>query len=104
MITITPTAYNRIEEIRDSKSNPRLNLRIAVSGGGCSGFRYDMSFDEHITESDRLFDECVVVDDVSLPLLSGAVVDYTVTLMGENFKITNPNASSGCGCGESFSL
>lgn len=103
-LIITPTAYNRIEEIRDTKANPRLNLRIAVSGGGCSGFKYDMKFDDQLSENDVVFDDCVVVDDVSLPLLSGSTLDYTVTLLGENFKVSNPNASSGCGCGESFSL
>lgn len=103
-LNITPTAYNRIEEIRTNKGQTGLNLRITVSGGGCSGFKYDLSFDETISEDDKLFDECVVVDEVSLPLIAGATVDYVVTLMGENFKITNPNATSGCGCGESFAV
>jgi iron-sulfur cluster insertion protein len=103
-IIITPTAYNRIEDIRKTKGNDRLNLRIAVLGGGCSGFKYDMSFDEQLSDNDKLFDDCVVVDDISIPLLAGSTIDYVVTMMGENFKITNPNASSGCGCGESFSL
>jgi iron-sulfur cluster insertion protein len=63
-----------------------------------------MSFDEQLSDNDKLFDDCVVVDDISIPLLAGSTIDYVVTMMGENFKITNPNASSGCGCGESFSL
>ena len=103
-IIITPTAYNRIEEIRAEKENSDLHLRISVSGGGCSGFKYDLSFDNHITENDHVFDDCVVTDDISLPLLIGSTVDYAISLMGSQFKITNPNATSGCGCGESFSI
>lgn len=103
-LLITPTTFNRIEDIRTAKSNSRLNLRITVSGGGCSGFKYDMSFDDQVAEDDIVFDDCVVTDGMSLSLLSGATIDYVTTLMGENFKITNPNASSGCGCGESFSV
>ena len=103
-LTITPTAYNRIEEIREDRENTRLNLRISVSGGGCSGFKYDLSFDDHIAETDHVFDDCVVTDDISLPLLIGSTVDYAISLMGSQFKITNPNATSGCGCGESFAI
>ncbi len=104
VITITPSAYNRIEDIRATRGNTRLNLRIAVDGGGCSGFKYSLSFDDQLSDMDKLFDDCVVIDTTSLPLLTGATIDYATGLMGENFKITNPNASSGCGCGESFSL
>jgi iron-sulfur cluster insertion protein len=103
-ILITPTAFNRIEEIRSQKSNSRLYLRITVSGGGCSGFKYDLGFDDIVKDDDKIFDECVITDDMSLGLLSGSTIDYVVNMMGENFKITNPNASSGCGCGESFSV
>lgn len=103
-ILITPTAFNRIEEIRSQKSNTRLNLRITVSGGGCSGFKYDLGFDDIVKDEDKVFDDCIVTDDMSLGLLSGSTIDYVVNMMGENFKITNPNASSGCGCGESFSV
>lgn len=103
-LTITPTAYNRIEDVRTQRGNTSLNLRISVSGGGCSGFKYDMSFDNQVTDNDKLFDDCVVVDTTSLPLIMGATIDYETNLMGENFKIINPNAVSGCGCGESFAL
>ncbi len=101
---ITPTAFNRIEEMRTQKANTKLHLRIAVSGGGCSGFKYDMSFTDQLSENDEIIDDSVVVDDISIPFLNGAKLDYVVTLMGENFKIDNPNATSGCGCGESFSV
>jgi len=103
-LIITPTTFNRIEDIRTAKSNTHLNLRITVSGGGCSGFKYDMTFDDKVEDDDILFEDCVVTDEMSLNLLSGSTIDYVTTLMGENFKITNPNASSGCGCGESFSV
>lgn len=103
-LIITPTAFNRIEDIRTTKANTQLNLRITVSGGGCSGFKYDMTFDDKIAEDDKVFDDCVVTDEMSLSLMTGATIDYVTSLMGENFKIINPNASSGCGCGESFSV
>lgn len=103
-IIITPTTFNRIDDIRTAKANNNLNLRITVSGGGCSGFKYDMTFDDVVNEDDIVFDDCVVTDQTSLTLLNGSTIDYVTTLMGENFKITNPNASSGCGCGESFSV
>jgi iron-sulfur cluster insertion protein len=103
-ITVSPTAYNRIEDIRMSKGNSSLYLRIAVSGGGCSGFRYDLSWEDSLAEEDILLDDVVVMDDMSAAMLAGATVDYQIGLMGENFKIVNPNATSGCGCGESFSM
>lgn len=103
-LTITSAAFNRIEDIRNAKSDTYLNLRITVSGGGCSGFKYEMTFDSQINDDDLVFEHSVVIDRTSFLLLSGATIDYVTTLMGENFRITNPNASSGCGCGESFSL
>lgn len=104
MIHITPTAYNRIEDVRTERGNMGLYLRIGVSGGGCSGFRYDLSWDEQIQDSDLAIDDVVLVDDVSLPLLMGATIDYETGLMGQRFTVTNPNATSGCGCGESFAV
>ena len=103
-ITLTSAAYNRIEDMRTKKGKPKLYLRISVSGGGCSGFKYNLNFDEQLTENDKLFDDVLIIDDVSCPYLQGAKIDYVVTLMGENFKVENPNATSGCGCGESFSV
>lgn len=103
-LNISPTTFNRIDDIRTAKENNNLNLRITVSGGGCSGFKYDMTFDDKVADDDILFEDCVITDEMSLALLSGATIDYVTTLMGENFKIINPNATSGCGCGESFSV
>ncbi|MCB1551267.1 MAG: iron-sulfur cluster assembly accessory protein [Alphaproteobacteria bacterium] len=103
-ITVSPTAYNRIEEVRKAKQNSGLYLRLTVSGGGCSGFKYDMTWDETSSDDDIVVDDVVLVDEMSVHLLQGATLDYLVTLMGESFKVINPNATSGCGCGESFSV
>ncbi|HOO50031.1 MAG TPA: iron-sulfur cluster assembly accessory protein [Alphaproteobacteria bacterium] len=103
-ISVSPTAYNRIEDVRADKGVTSLYLRVAVSGGGCSGFRYDLSWEESPAEDDVILDDVVVVDSVSASMLQGATVDYLTGLMGEHFKIVNPNATSGCGCGESFSM
>lgn len=104
-INITSAAYNRIEDMRAQKSAPgRHYLRIEVSGGGCAGFLYDLRWDDTVSERDAIVDDVVVVDPSSQPFLLGATLDYQTGLMGENFKIINPNASSSCGCGESFSL
>lgn len=101
---MTDSALDRVNSMRTSRGQPDLRLRITVEGGGCSGFQYIFSWDETISDRDRIFREAVVTDDISLPLLAGATVDYVVTMMGEDFKIENPNAKSGCGCGTSFSL
>ncbi|HNQ92866.1 MAG TPA: iron-sulfur cluster assembly accessory protein [Alphaproteobacteria bacterium] len=103
-LTISPTAYNRIEDMRTAKGNSRLYLRLSVSGGGCSGFRYDFSWDDAPKADDLTIDDVVLVDEVSVPFLNGATIDYVVSMMGEQFKVINPNATSGCGCGESFSV
>lgn len=104
VFTITPSAYNRIEDMRSQRGEAGLYLRVAVSGGGCSGFKYDMNFDAQVLDDDIVLDDCVVIDPVSAGFLQGAQLDYSVSLMGEAFKIVNPNATSGCGCGESFSV
>ena len=84
-----------------------LKLRIAVSGGGCSGFQYGFSFDDAVNADDRLFQReqaTVVIDETSLDLLRGAVIDFVEDLAGASFQIRNPNAQSSCGCGNSFSI
>jgi iron-sulfur cluster insertion protein len=84
-----------------------LMLRVAVSGGGCSGFQYGFSFDDAINPDDRTFERdgvTAVVDEASLELLAGSEVDYVEDLVGASFQITNPNAASSCGCGASFSI
>jgi iron-sulfur cluster assembly accessory protein len=101
---VTDRAFARLAEINDGDL-PRP-LRVAVLGGGCSGFQYEIKMDD--AESDDLVLEGsgqrVVVDPVSLPFLAGAVIDFTDELIGARFVIENPNATSSCGCGTSFSM
>lgn len=106
-IVVTENAARRIAVLKAQENAEDAFLRIAVSGGGCSGFQYGLSFDEHRNEDDFIFERDgvgVVVDDVSLGLLNGAEVDFVEDLMGASFQIRNPNAASSCGCGNSFSI
>ena len=101
---VTPRAFARLAEINAGGPGPAL--RVAVLGGGCSGFQYDIRMDE--PAGDDLVLEAggqrVVVDPVSLPFLAGATIDWSDELIGARFVIDNPNASSSCGCGTSFSI
>src|SRR5580693_6252898 len=106
-ITVTESAAKRIAALREQEQVGGANLRIAVSGGGCSGFQYGLSFDDQTNPDDLVFERDgigVIVDDVSLDLLNGAEVDFVEDLMGASFQIRNPNAASSCGCGNSFSI
>ena len=106
-IVLTENAARRIAMLRAQENAENAFLRIAVSGGGCSGFQYGLSLDDHRNDDDFLFERDgigVVVDDVSLGLLNGAEVDFVEDLMGASFRINNPNAASSCGCGNSFSI
>jgi iron-sulfur cluster insertion protein len=103
-ITVTDSCLARVEEIRKTKDAPERKLRLAVEGGGCSGFQYAFSWEDSPAADDIIFRNCLVVDPVSLPILSGSAVDYKKSLMGAKFTVENPNASSGCGCGASFSM
>jgi iron-sulfur cluster insertion protein len=103
---VTDRAFNRLHEIGAGDSGKAL--RIAVDGGGCSGFQYDISLDDP-AEGDLVLEapdgtERVVIDDVSLPFLANAVIDFTEELIGARFVVENPNATSSCGCGTSFSM
>lgn len=102
--TVTPRAFARLAEINAGGSGPAL--RVAVLGGGCSGFQYDIRMDEPAADDLVLEAEGqrVVVDPVSLPFLAGATIDWADELIGSRFTIENPNASSSCGCGTSFSM
>ena len=103
--TVTDRAYARLAEIARLTGQTRA-LRIAVEGGGCSGFQYDIKLDDPQID-DLVLERAgqkVLVDAVSLPFLSNAVVDFTQELIGARFVIENPNASSSCGCGTSFSI
>jgi iron-sulfur cluster insertion protein len=106
-IVLTESAARRIAMLKAQEQAGNVFLRIAVSGGGCSGFQYGLSFDAQRNDDDFLFERDgigVVVDDVSLGLLNGAEVDFVEDLMGASFQIRNPNAASSCGCGNSFSV
>jgi iron-sulfur cluster assembly accessory protein len=109
-ITLTPRAISRITTIQRVDSNPHLALRIAVESGGCHGFQYTISLTDsyNVAEGeDTLFQDKgssarVVMDESSLELLRGSTVDYTMELIGSQFKVLNPMATSSCGCGTSF--
>ncbi|WP_226781118.1 iron-sulfur cluster insertion protein ErpA [Oceaniglobus trochenteri] len=102
---VTDRAFARLAEINEDAEAPQA-LRVAVDGGGCSGFQYDIRLDQ--PEDDDLVLEKdgqkVLVDSVSLPFLADAVIDFTEELIGARFVIENPNATSSCGCGTSFSM
>jgi iron-sulfur cluster insertion protein len=103
--TVTDRAYARLAEIAEATGEQRP-LRVAVEGGGCSGFHYDIKLDDPapddlVLEKDG---QRVLVDPVSLPFLAGARIDFSDELIGARFVIENPNASSSCGCGTSFSV
>ncbi|MCX8506133.1 MAG: iron-sulfur cluster insertion protein ErpA [Alphaproteobacteria bacterium] len=110
-IQISDAATSRIAAILSREAKPDLKLRIAVAGGGCSGFQYHFSFDSDVTADDQVFQRnvgqnmaSVVVDETSLGLLAGSVIDFVEDMAGSSFQIKNPLAKSGCGCGNSFSL
>ncbi len=106
-LTITDSAAKRVTELMQAESGDGLMLRVAVSGGGCSGFQYGFSFDDSVGDDDHTFQRdgvTVVVDDMSLDLLAGSEIDFVVELIGSSFQIRNPNASSSCGCGSSFAI
>ncbi|WP_172331292.1 iron-sulfur cluster assembly accessory protein [Mangrovicoccus sp. HB161399] len=102
---VTERAFQRIAEINASSTGQKA-LRVAVEGGGCSGFQYEITLDEP-GDGDLVLEgqgQKVVVDEVSLPFLSNAVIDFSEELIGARFVIENPNAASSCGCGTSFSM
>lgn len=103
--SVTERAFARLAEINDG-AETQQGLRVAVEGGGCSGFQYEIKLDAP-AEDDLVLEgqgQRVLVDPVSLPFLAGAVIDFADELIGARFVIENPNAASSCGCGTSFSL
>ena len=101
-IEFTDRAKEQIK-IVTSQNQSKKFFRISVKGGGCSGFKYDFSFDDKINKNDVLFDK-TVIDSDSLDIISGSVIDFKKEMIGESFVINNPKASSSCGCGLSFSV
>lgn len=107
-IQITDAAASQVANlIKQENEESALSLRISVTGGGCSGFQYNFTLDDAKTPDDHIFEKNgieVVVDAVSLSLLSDAIIDYTEDLTSSQFVIKNPNATSSCGCGNSFTI
>ena len=101
-IQFTDSAKKEINRILLNKS-PNTYFRISVQGGGCSGFKYNFSFDDKIEKDDILFGK-TVIDRQSLDIIAGSVVDFKKEMIGETFSIKNPKASASCGCGLSFSV
>lgn len=105
-IALTPSAAARVAFIAQKQAKPAI-LRLAVEGGGCSGFQYRFGLADSIEDDDLSVETDgvkLVVDSVSLDLVRGSAVDYVEDLGGSAFKVTNPNATAGCGCGSSFSV
>jgi iron-sulfur cluster insertion protein len=106
-LNITDSCAARIRVLKESEGNNNLMLRIAVSGGGCSGFQYGFNLDDSLATDDLTFEHAgvtVVIDETSLELLEGSEVDYKTELGGAFFQISNPNATASCGCGSSFAI
>ena len=106
-LKVSSSAISRINELLATKNNPELMLRVFIQGGGCSGFQYGFQFDENQQEDDISVEHDgikVLVDMLSLQYLDGAEIDYKDDLMGSRFLVNNPNASTTCGCGSSFSI
>lgn len=106
-LVFTEQAATKVKGLIDEEGNPDLKLRVYISGGGCSGFQYGFTFDENIDEGDTQVKQCgvtLLVDPMSFQYLVGAEIDYTEDLQGAQFVIRNPNASTTCGCGSSFSV
>ena len=105
-VALTPSAARRIKAIAATEGRP-LMLRVSVEGGGCSGFQYLFDLVDSVEPDDHRIERdgaAALVDDISLPFLKGSQIDYVDELVGAQFKISNPNAKSSCGCGVSFSI
>ncbi|UZE98082.1 iron-sulfur cluster insertion protein ErpA [Alkalimarinus alittae] len=106
-LVFTDAAASKVKNLIEEEDNPELKLRVYVTGGGCSGFQYGFTFDEAMADDDTAIEKdgvMLLVDPMSYQYLVGAVVDYSEGLQGSQFVVNNPNASSTCGCGSSFSI
>ncbi|AEY00529.1 iron-sulfur cluster insertion protein erpA [Oceanimonas sp. GK1] len=106
-IQMSDAAANKVKSLIAEEENPNLKLRVYITGGGCSGFQYGFTFDENSNDGDTVIEKngiVMVVDAMSLQYLVGGTVDYVEGLEGSRFLVTNPNATSTCGCGSSFSI
>ena len=106
LLVFTDAAANKVKNLIEEENNDELKLRVFVSGGGCSGFQYGFTFDENVQDGDTKIEKngvMLLVDPMSCQYLSGAEIDYKEDLEGSQFVIKNPNATTTCGCGSSFS-
>ena len=106
-LVFSNSAANKVRQLIDEEGDQNLMLRVFVSGGGCSGFQYGFTFDQNETEGDTIVENQgvkLLVDPMSVQYLMGAEIDYTECLEGSQFVIRNPNATTTCGCGSSFSV
>lgn len=106
-LIFTDAAAQKVKSLITEEENPALKLRVYITGGGCSGFQYGFTFDEKVNEGDLTVENAgvqLVIDPMSLQYLIGGTIDYTDGLEGSRFVVNNPNASSTCGCGSSFSI
>lgn len=106
-LLITPSAVNKLQNLTTDKANADMALRVYVTGGGCSGFQYGFDFDDQVQEGDTLIEQegvRLLLDELSYPYLNGSTVDYLEGLEGAKFVVSNPQATTTCGCGSSFSI
>jgi iron-sulfur cluster insertion protein len=106
-LIFTDSAANKVRQLIDEEGNAELKLRVFVTGGGCSGFQYGFTFDEIMNEDDTAMEKngvTLLIDPMSYQYLAGAEIDYSEGVEGAQFVIKNPNATTSCGCGSSFSV
>ncbi|MDI1309049.1 MAG: iron-sulfur cluster insertion protein ErpA [Methylotenera sp.] len=106
-LMFTDNAAKKVKELIEEEGSPDLKLRVFVSGGGCSGFQYGFTFEEEVNDDDTQVQKdsvTLLIDPMSLQYLMGAEIDYTDSLQGSQFVIRNPQATTTCGCGSSFSV
>jgi len=106
-MSFTDSAARKVRSLIEEEGNDNLKLRVYITGGGCAGFSYGFKFDEEAKEDDTQVENqgvTLLVDPMSIQYLAGSEVDYTEGLQGAQFVVTNPNATSTCGCGSSFSI
>ena len=104
MVTLTDNAAEKVKELLNGQSEEQTGLRVAIRGGGCSGFQYALAFDEQ-REGDKVYEYQeirLLIDSQSLPFVDGSQVDYVESLQGAGFQVQNPNVVAACGCGQSF--
>lgn len=106
-VHLSDSAAQRILQLRELQNNPNLKLRVHIAGGGCSGFQYGIALVDDVADDEVVFENngaILVTDQTSLPFINGATVDFEKSMIKSAFKIHNPNAASGCGCGKSFAV